>query len=469
MIKRLGLGFVELFIINVIVGFVVTEVLIGHQLTGSQFRGLLLLNLVVAAGELAVVSWLFRHRQQPIISMTNKVEGMLQDKEPAHILLHTDDDYYELAMAINRLQTHQQKLLREMNQQTEELRLLLAYLPIGVMVIDRYRKVEMANAAMAEFLQTEISSRRHPYSQDIQQFELISLIGEVINDKQSRRWVMTLSSVPNDRKVEASVVYTSTTEDFFQILVLLYDVTEIYAVEKMQMDFISNASHELKTPVTAISGFAETLLAGAKDDPDTLTEFLGIIQRESRRLTELIQDVLAISRIESQSVSTQNRTQVDITALVGDQVTLMQQLAAMKQLQVINQVPSEVQQDTDEQKLTQIVKNLLSNAIKYNREGGSVTVAYEANASTWSLSVTDTGIGIAQAEQTRIFERFYRVDPSRNQQVISGTGLGLAIVSELVKSLDGQISVTSQRGVGSTFTVQFPVTVARKTESTNLN
>lgn len=469
MIKRLGLGFVELFIINVIVGFVVTEVLIGHQLTGSQFRGLLLLNLFVAAGELAVVSWLFRHRQQPIISMTNKVEGMLQDKEPAHILLRTDDDYYELAMAINRLQTHQQKLLREMNQQTEELRLLLAYLPIGVMVIDRYRKVEMANAAMAEFLQTEISPRRHPYSQDIQQFELISLIGEVINDKQSRRRVMTLSNVPNDRKVEASVVYTSTTEDFFQILVLLYDVTEIYAVEKMQMDFISNASHELKTPVTAISGFAETLLAGAKDDPDTLTKFLGIIQRESRRLTELIQDVLAISRIESQSVSTQNRTQVDITALVGDQVTLMQQLAAMKQLQVINQVPSDVQQDTDEQKLTQIVKNLLSNAIKYNREGGSVTVAYEANESTWSLSVTDTGIGIAQAEQTRIFERFYRVDPSRNQQVISGTGLGLAIVSELVKSLDGQISVTSQRGVGSTFTVQFPVTTAGKTESTDLN
>jgi two-component system phosphate regulon sensor histidine kinase PhoR len=469
MIKRFGLGFIELFVINVIVGFIVTEVLIGHQLTGSQLRGLLLLNLLVAAGELAVVSWLFRHRQQPVISMTNKVEGMLHDKEPAHILLRTDDDYYELAMAINRLQTHQQKLLREMNQQTEELRLLLAYLPIGVMVIDRYRNVEMANAAMAEFLQTEISPRRHPYSQDIHQFELISLIGEVINDKQSRRRVMTLTNVPTDKKVEASVVYTSTTEDFFQILVLLYDVTEIYAVEKMQMDFISNASHELKTPVTAISGFAETLLAGAKDDPETLTEFLGIIQRESRRLTELIQDVLAISRIESQSVSTQNRTQVDVAALVTEQENVMQQLAAMKQLRVIDQVPATAQQYTDEKKLTQIVKNLLSNAIKYNREGGSVTVAYQADDTNWSLSVTDTGIGIAQAEQARIFERFYRVDPSRNKQVVSGTGLGLAIVSELVKSLNGQISVTSQRGVGSTFTVQFPVTVAGDAEAVAAN
>ncbi len=103
--------------------------------------------------------------------------------------------------------------------------------------------------------------------------------------------------MPTEKRVEASVIYTSTSEDFFQILVLLYDVTEIYAVEKMQMDFLSNASHELKTPVTAISGFAETLQAGAKNDPETLNQFLDIIQRESKRLTELIQDVLSIPEL----------------------------------------------------------------------------------------------------------------------------------------------------------------------------
>ncbi|WP_054702015.1 sensor histidine kinase [Secundilactobacillus odoratitofui] len=108
-------------------------------------------------------------------------------------------------------------------------------------------------------------------------------------------------------------------------------------------------------------------------------------------------------------------------------------------------------------KLDEIIKNLMSNAIKYNHEGGQVKISYQANNEDWSIMVQDTGIGIAQNEQARIFERFYRVDSSRTQQVVSGTGLGLAIVAELVQSMGGQISVHSQRGVGSTFTVTFPI------------
>ncbi|MTV82422.1 two-component system histidine kinase PnpS [Secundilactobacillus folii] len=456
MTKRLGIQYLIALIVNMFV-FILVARLIADQLVVSQMiLRLLGLNAIVSAVEVALFTFATRHRQQPVKAMTHKVEGMLKDEEPAHILLRHDDDYYELAMAINRLQTHQQKLLRDKNQQSEELRMLLAYLPIGVMVIDRYRKVEMANPAMAEFLQTEIKSRRHPYTQDIHQFELVAMIGQVISTKASKRKVITLPGVPTEKRVEASVIYTSTTEDFFQILVLLYDVTEIYAVEKMQMDFISNASHELKTPVTAIAGFAETLLSGAKDDPKTLNEFLEIIQRESKRLTELIQDVLSISRIESQSLSDQHLSSIELSSMIDEQISVLRQIASMKNVSLINNVPKNTVQKSDESKLVEVLKNLMSNAIKYNREGGQVEVSYQSGEQNWSLQVTDTGIGIAKNEQSRIFERFYRVDASRTQQVVSGTGLGLAIVSELVKSLHGQISVTSQRGVGSTFTVTFP-------------
>ncbi|MCH5462201.1 histidine kinase [Lactobacillus sp. LC28-10] len=457
MIKRIGLEYLVTLVINMVVFLLIARLLISQQMMANAISQLVIFNLAVSAVEVGLFNWAFWHRKQPVTAMTHKVEGMISDEEPAHILLRKDNDYYELAMAINRLQTHQQKVLREKTQQSEELRLLLSYLPIGVMVIDRYRKVEMANAAMAEFLQAQISDRRHPYTQDIHQFELVSLIGQVFSQKASQRKVITLPGMPTEKRVEASVIYTSTSEDFFQILVLLYDVTEIYAVEKMQMDFLSNASHELKTPVTAISGFAETLQAGAKDDPGTLNQFLDIIQKESKRLTELIQDVLSISRIESQSVSQRKIASIDLAELVDEQLRALQQMASVKHITLVNQIPAGTVQLTDESKLVEVIKNLVSNAIKYNREAGSVTIDYEATAQDWTLKVQDTGIGIAQSEQARIFERFYRVDSSRTQQVVNGTGLGLAIVTELVHSLQGQISVTSQRGVGSTFSVSFPI------------
>ncbi|GAX06797.1 two-component system sensor histidine kinase [Secundilactobacillus pentosiphilus] len=457
MVKRISLEYLVTLVVNMIVFILVARLFINQEMAAHAIFRLMTLNLAISAIEVGLYNWAFRHRQQPVTAMTHKVEAMLKDEEPAHVLLRKDNDYYELAMAINRLQTHQQKGLRSKAQQGEELRLLLSYLPIGVMVIDRYRKVEMANAAMAEFLQTEIKQRRHPYTQDIHQFELVSLIGQVFSEKKSARKVITLPGMPTEKRVEVSVIYTSTSEDFFQILVLLYDVTEIYAVEKMQMDFLSNASHELKTPVTAISGFAETLQAGAKNDPEALNQFLDIIQKESKRLTELIQDVLSISRIESQSISHQKMSDIDISELVDEQLSTLQQMASVKHIVLVNQIPVGEVQHTDERKVVEIIKNLVSNAIKYNRDNGSVTVDYEATEQEWKLKVTDTGIGIAQNEQARIFERFYRVDTSRTKQVVNGTGLGLAIVMELVQSLQGQISVDSQRGVGSTFSVTFPI------------
>lgn len=305
-------------------------------------------------------------------------------------------------------------------------------------------------------MQTPISSHRHPFVQDIQQFELVALINKVFEDKTTRRQVITLPGMPTEKRVEATVVYTSTSEDFFQILVLLYDITEISTVEQMQMDFLTNASHELKTPVTAINGFAETLLAGAKNDPATLDQFLNIIQQESQQLSELVQDILSLSRIESQSVTQHDLTSVNLADLVDDQLAVLQQLAGVKQVTLHNEVPADSQVTTDQKKMVEVLKNLLSNAIKYNQDAGQVVVTFEQSATSWQLHVKDSGIGISQEDQSRIFQRFYRADDSRTKQVVSGTGLGLAIVAELVAAMNGQISVKSQRGVGSTFTIEMP-------------
>ncbi len=456
MIRRSSAAYAIFLGSDLIISWFIIGMVLREHLTWHEWGQILVINLVIALIEMLGAVRILHARELKITAMTRKVQGMLRNEEPAHILLKKTDEYYALTMAINQLQTHQQKLLRAKAQQGEELKLLLSYLPIGVMVIDNYRKVELANPAMAELLQTPISSHRHPFVQDIQQFELVALINKVFEDKTTRRQVITLPGMPTEKRVEATVVYTSTSEDFFQILVLLYDITEISTVEQMQMDFLINASHELKTPVTAINGFAETLLAGAKDDPATLDQFLTIIQQESQQLSELVQDILSLSRIESQSVTQHDLTSVNLADLVDDQLAVLQQLAGVKQVTLRNEVPADSQVTTDQKKLIEVLKNLLSNAIKYNQDAGQVVVTFEQSATSWQLHVKDSGIGISQEDQSRIFQRFYRADDSRTKQVVSGTGLGLAIVAELVAAMNGQISVKSQRGVGSTFTIEMP-------------
>jgi len=408
-------------------------------------------SLLEWGGVLLILRWADRRLQ----ILTKKVEEIRHAETPAHVLLAPQDPFYRLALQINYLQTHQRKVQRQMAGQNQEFATLLDYLPIGVMVIDRYRKVELANPAMEQFLQHQISPRRHPYTQDVNQFELASLINQALSDRESQHRVLKLPGTPNERTVDVQAIYTATSQDYFQVLVMLYDVTEVYAVEQMQLDFVSNASHELKTPVTAISGFAKTLLAGAKDDPEKSVEFLKIIDQQSNRLVELINDVLTISHIESgNAVAIET---VPVGQQVASQMHLMTPLAAVNQVTLINQVPDDLIVATDQHKVDQIIKNVISNAIKYNRPQGTVTVSSRQTPQEWVLTVADTGIGISPTDQLRVFERFYRAETSHSNQRVSGSGLGLAIVRELVQALGGKLDLQSKLGVGTTVSLHFPV------------
>ncbi|MFC6207645.1 sensor histidine kinase [Levilactobacillus tongjiangensis] len=415
----------------------------------------LLMAWSLAILETVAIGYLIRLGDQRISILTNKVKGIRHEEEPAHVLLSPHDLFYQLALQINYLQTQQRKVQRQMAGQNQEFATLLDYLPIGVMVIDRYRKVELANPAMEQFLQHRISPRRHLFTQDVRQFELASLINSALSERQTQHKTLKLPGVTADRTVDVRAVYTATSQDYFQVLVLLYDVTEVYAVEQMQMDFVSNASHELKTPVTAISGFAKTLLAGAKDDPEKSVEFLKIIDEQSERLVELINDVLTISHIESGNAV--EATAVPVGQMVANQVRLLAPLAGVNQVTLVNQVPNELIETTDRRKFDQILKNVLGNAIKYNRPQGSITISTTKSGRSWALIIADTGVGISPQDQLRVFERFYRADVSHSNQLVSGSGLGLAIVRELVESLNGKIDLQSAIDEGTTVTMTFPV------------
>ncbi|HAT54473.1 MAG TPA: two-component sensor histidine kinase [Lactobacillus sp.] len=407
--------------------------------------------------ESLIILWLIANQQRVVSDLTTQVLRLSSPKDARRIILPDNHAYADLAQAINMAADELRHQSHVFQRQENELDNLLEYLPVGVIVIDRRRMTQLLNPMAAQLLEINVDSKPHLYTADVRQYDLTEQIEGTMRDHQNVRQTLTLQLPTSPRTLEVSTIYTEPRPDHQQVLVLLYDLTEVTQIEQMQLDFVSNASHELKTPLTAIAGFTETLLAGAKNDPEKRDEFLKIIDDQSHELMDLIEDVLSVSRLQNPVSQTATITTVDLRTLVERQLTLQAQSIQRRALHVTNSVPESARVETDAKKLEQIIKNLISNAIKYNRHAGQLAVTFHSSSDHgWQLSVKDTGYGIAKDQQSRIFERFYRGDPSRNKQRIPGTGLGLAIVHELTTLLKGEVSVQSQMDVGTTMTISFP-------------
>ena len=235
---------------------------------------------------------------------------------------------------------------------------------------------------------------------------------------------------------------------------VFFDITRLERLERVRQEFLSNVSHELRTPLTAILTFIETLEDGGAEDPVTREKFLSIIRRNSERMRDLINDILELSAIEAGTVTVESAP-VRLSYLIQECFTSLASHARAGGVELRNEAPPDVFVYADGRRLEQMLTNLVDNAIKFNREGGSVTVAYEREGSRDRVSVTDTGEGIAPEHLVRIFERFYRVDRARSREM-GGTGLGLAIVKHLARAHGGEATVRSVPGGGSTFTVELP-------------
>lgn len=239
-------------------------------------------------------------------------------------------------------------------------------------------------------------------------------------------------------------------------LAIVEDITELRRLEQVRTDFAANVSHELKTPLTSIRGFVETLQAGAIDHPEMAHKFLNIIQMETERLTRLINDILSISKLESgnDEVATE-RIRLDKKAYdVCEMLSIHAQEKEVTLNYRLNSEPVFIIGNPD--RVEQLLINLTENAIKYNKPGGSVTVQVFKSAQEANITISDTGIGIAEENLPRLFERFYRVDKGRSRQM-GGTGLGLAIVKHIVRSMNGEIEVHSKLGEGTEFLITLPL------------
>lgn len=238
-------------------------------------------------------------------------------------------------------------------------------------------------------------------------------------------------------------------------LAVLHDITEIRKLERIRSDFVANVSHELKTPLTSIKGFVETLLEGAILDKENGYNFLKIIQNHAERLNSLINDLLDLSYIESKEISL-NAEELKIRGLLDEVLSAFNTQLNKKSIAVDNSLPPDLSVRADRDKIGQVLVNLIDNAIKFNREKGFIKIYSRDSQDKIKITVEDSGPGIPAKDIPRIFERFYRVDKARSRE-LGGTGLGLSIVKHLVELHGGSAGVESAEGLGSKFWFTLPL------------
>ncbi|MCW0952882.1 ATP-binding protein [Weissella ceti] len=394
-------------------------------------------------------TWLRHQRARHLEIFIQKLQAMQTNSTSmGQVLLRPDEEFAPLATAVNAVQQSNQQRLALLHQQSQKLAALVNNMPLGVLRINAQRQIVEINPLAFDLLQLDRRVVGQPFDNVFKTHKLVTLVNQAFTQQTDGRERISVDPY----LIDISVIHFQANPREQNILVLLYDVTQLTQIQDMQADFLVNASHELRTPLTALSGFTETLLAGAKDNPETATQFLEIMQGEVDRLISLTEDILTLSRVPKTAVAGQS---IHLKSLVDEILNQQIKLADKYEVTCYNEVTEDIQVWQDEQDLRRILLNLVVNAMKYNRPNGEVHIRASQNTEGMTLIVEDSGIGISSEQQARIWERFYRVDESRNQK-IPGTGLGLSIVSEIVENRFGNIELTSQVGVGTTITVTLP-------------
>jgi len=345
-----------------------------------------------------------------------------------------------------------QKILE---QDSTLLQGVLGTMQEGVLVIDADERLRYVNVAGQWFF--DIGSRdafgRYAW-ESIRNLALQEMTSEVLKERKPLRREIAIAR----RKRIVAVSAVPLPDELGQgVLAVAHDVTELRRLERMRREFVSNVSHELKTPLTSIQAFTETLLDGAIDDPANNRGFLEQILTQAERLQTLILDMLRLARIESEPEAFEIQ-EVSLAALIGECVRIHRPVADQAQVRLTaEQVDPDLAVLADPDGVRTILNNLVRNAIAYTPAGGEVEVAAIAAGGYAEIIVEDTGVGISREHTSRIFERFYRVDKARSRAA-GGTGLGLAIVKHLTEVFHGGVEVSSELGKGSRFVVQLPLT-----------
>jgi two-component system phosphate regulon sensor histidine kinase PhoR len=416
---------------------------------------------VVTLLALLVTYLLERRLVRPLERLTQAAQAIAAGDVGQEVVVRNRDEIGSLTLAFNLMSRELAQRLeqlqtsrRQSEDNSELMETVLGSMIEGVVVIDARQRILYANAAAGPLLDlptTQVTGRslfeaaRHPRVQKV--------VEQVLSGSTPDR---VEYEVPRTNAIVALIASPLPGDPPPGAVLVLHDVTELRRLENLRREFVSNVSHELKTPLTTIQAYTETLLDGAIHDPQNNRKFLERIDEQAERLHKLILDLLSLARIESAEDAYEL---LPVPVMKTVQICLDEYLpvAASKGVELQTHPPPEsVVVWADEEGLLTVLNNLVDNAIKYTSSGGRVLVRWRIDGRRAVIEVEDTGIGIPKQHQARVFERFYRVDKARSREM-GGTGLGLSIVKHWVQVFAGTVEVTSELGRGSTFAVRLPL------------
>ncbi|MGI6168093.1 MAG: sensor histidine kinase [Christensenellales bacterium] len=406
-------------------------------------------GIVVLVIGLLLTKPLLKHMLRPFyrleVLLTKVIDGVALDiPEPV---------YPELKPVVDRLNDvadHISSYIRSIRRQTDKIDSIVQHMQEGLIMLDGEYRVLLSNDAAKKLLNIDSDLNGQNFLQLMRNREIADGLSRTMQENEP---VVLEASMRFDRP-DMLRIFISPVWDRDGAILFLSDITEMKRAENVRREFTANVSHELKTPLTTIKGFAELLSENMVGDEQDRKKYAILIRLEAERLIHLINDILRISELEETSIAT-HPTAVDLYASAREVLELMEEQAQKRgiSLRLVGQ-PLFVEADWDS--IKQLILNLVDNAIKYNREQGEVVVSVEEQGGHACLAIEDTGIGIPEQYHDRIFERFYRVDKGRSKKT-GGTGLGLSIVKHITQFYGGEIRLSDRAGGGSRFEIWFPL------------
>jgi two-component system phosphate regulon sensor histidine kinase PhoR len=414
----------------------------------SGLRRQLALAMVVGVGLTLVFGYMvYGVVSRPLRRMADASHQLAYGDLNSEIPVMGDRDLATVGSSLNAMAKSLKRKMEELESDKHRTEAIIAAMSSGVTVFDRGARVILSNRSMQTLLDLHGAASgkipmelvRDPAIESAVRGALAGSDPAAIELATRGHRVLLAKAAPvRARSGEVELV-----------VMVFHDLTEVRRTEKMRKDFVANVSHEFKTPLTSIRGYAETLLNAEPEDPAVKREFLEAIERNSALLQALVEDLLVLATLERELPV--QKEPLDLRELLEQQLRAKQHMLTEKQIAASLDCP-QIEMLADRSRLARAVSNLIDNAIHYNRPGGEVRISVSRMDHGIRIDILDTGVGIPQGDLVRVFERFYRVEKSRTREH-GGTGLGLAIAKHAIESQGGALSVTSRLGVGSTFTI----------------
>ena len=386
------------------------------------------------------------------------VSQIARGERPSTFLINGGLDPRRVGLALETISAHQQELERQIAGRESGTQAILGAMEDGVLVVDARSRITLMNSTFQKLFDLRDPAVDVPLVEAVRHATLDQLIAETLETGEAMRSELSVtdSRTHSERHIEVSAVPIKRADDEMPgAVVLFHDITELKQVDQIRREFVANVSHELRTPLSILRGYIEVLLDEPETPREELARILSIMERHSKRLQRLVDDLLSLAQLES-SGATLELSAVRVDELFNNLIRDWKEKLAAKNLKVIvDLTPEALTLQADGTRLEEVLYNLLDNAVKFSRENGEIYLRGTRLGSDMVLSVSDNGLGIGKEHLSRIFERFYRADKARSRE-LGGTGLGLAIVKHIAQLHGGRVEAESELGSGTTIRVILP-------------